>query len=100
MSQARSRNNGGDEMKEAIYPMDKVLYKGNYYFVSTAHYEDNEGNQVVSLIREADMNSNRKTRQSIRAKAKDCKIIVDSPIRKDIESGKEPKAIYTEKDYE
>jgi len=85
---------------EDLYPMDEVVYGSKHYFVSTAHYVANDGMQVVSLIRIADIESNRRTRPSIRARADECKIIRDSPIRKDIESGKKPKVIYTEKDYE
>ena len=85
---------------EHLYPMDKVIYDKKYYFVSTAHYVAVDGMQVVSLIRVADMESNRNKRSSIKIRADECKIIIDSPIRNDIKKGKEPKVIYTEKDYE
>ena len=63
---------------EHLYPGDQVVYKKKYYFVSTAHYEAQDGMQIVHLIRMADLESNRTVRKIITVRANECKIIYES----------------------
>jgi len=65
---------------EALYPLDRVLYRGKYYLVSNACYVAVDGMQKVSLIRIADIESNRMKRPSIFARADECKIIYESEL--------------------
>lgn len=87
MTNRKTLNDKGKEY-ERLGLCDKVLYKGNYYTVNNACYVANDGTQVVDLIRVADIESNRVKRPSIRARADECKIIIESDISFRKENGK------------
>lgn len=66
------------EKYEHLYPGDEVIYRGALYWVSNACFMDNDGTQSVNLIRTADLESNRPKRESIRARADECKLMRES----------------------
>ncbi len=67
--------------QERLYSGDEVVYKGKFYYVTTANFTDYDGIQKIRLIRVADMESNRQnTLPSIVVRSNECKIINESNI--------------------
>ena len=69
------REDNGMTSYEPLYPMDEVLYDGKHWIVNNAVWADTDGMQVVSLIRLADIQSNRPTRDSIKVRANECRVL-------------------------